>query len=160
VPDWWYEHVMAQIQQAVPDVAFFVSCTGSLDAFPNLRKNFDVFDMPAESPYEYGHHRKAGHQSSRHPAADLFALGCCGMLIGSPCSTFTHYAANMLGKPATVLVPPAHKIFPDRPEYGRVDLYGRGAGDWYAACRTGEGQVAVTDAASLPVTRGACVDWM
>jgi hypothetical protein len=159
VPDWWYEHVMTQIQQAVPDVAFFVSCTGSLDAYPFLRK-FDAFDMPTESPYEYKHHRKAGHRSSRHPAADLFALGCCGMLVGSPCSTFTHYAANMLGKPTTVLVPPAHKIFPSKPEYGRADLYGHGAGDWYAACRTGQGQVPVTDAGTLPVARGAYTDWM
>ncbi|HJV95736.1 MAG TPA: hypothetical protein VJ608_06850, partial [Albitalea sp.] len=151
VPDWWFEHVMAQIQQAVPDVAFFVSCSGSLDAFPNLKKNFDVFDMPTESPYEYKHHRKAGHHSERHPAADLFALACCSTLIGSSCSTFSHYAANMLGAPTTVLVPPAHKTHVGAPEYGRVDLYGRGAGDWYAACRTGAGQVAVTDAATLPI---------
>jgi hypothetical protein len=160
VPDWWYEHVMAQIQQAVPDVAFFVSCTGSLDAFPNLRRNFDVFDMPAESPYEYKHHRKAGHHSHRHPAADLFALACCGTLIGSPCSTFTHYAANMLGQPTPILVPPAHKTFARAPEYGRVDLHGRGAADWYAACRTGKSLVAVTDAGTLPIARGANVAWM
>ena len=66
----------------------------------------------------------------------------------------------MLGQRATVLVPPAHKIFPSRPEYGRVDLHGHGAADWYAACRTGQGQVAVTDAGTLPITRGANVDWM
>ncbi len=157
VPDWWYQHVMAQIQQAVPDVAFFVSCSGSLDAFPNLQRDFDVFDLPAASPYGY---KEAGHQSRRHPAADLFALGCCRTLIGSTCSTFSHYAANMLGEPTTVLVPPAHKIFPDRPEFCRVDMHGRGAFDWYAACRTGRGLRAVDDAASLPIARGACVDWM
>ena len=160
--DWRGEtlaRIRALIKQAVPDVVFFVSCTGSLDAYPFLR-NFEVFDMPAESPYEYKHHRKAGHQSDRHPAADLFALGCCGLLVGSPCSTFTHYAANMLGQATTVLVPPAHKIYPSNPEYGRTDLYGCGAGDYYAACRTGVGQTPVTDAATLPVTRGAFVDWM
>ena len=160
VPDWWYEHVMAQIQQAVPDVAFFVSCSGSLDAFPNLQKNFDVFDLPSASPYDYSSHRKAGHQSRRHPAADLFALGCCDLLVGSSCSTFTHYAANMLGRPTTILVPPAHKTYPRAPEYSRLDMHGRGAFDWYAACRTGQGLVPVTDAATLPVTRGAHVDWM
>ena len=160
VPDWWYEHVMAQIRQAVPDVAFFVSCSGSLDAFPNLQKNFDIFDMPAASTYEYTHHRKAGHHSERHPAVDLFALACCGTLVGSPCSTFTHYAANMLGQPTTVLVPPAHKILPSDPEFCRADLHGRGASDWYAACRTGQGLEPVAGAGTLPITRGASVDWM
>ena len=157
VPDWWYEHVMTQIQQAVPDVAFFVSCSGSLDAFPNLQQRFDVFDLPAASPYGY---KEAGHQSRRHPAADLFALGCCDLLVGSSCSTFTHYAANMLGRPTTILVPPAHKTFPSAPEYCRLDMHGRGAFDWYSACRTGEGLVPVGDARTLPVPRGAFVDWM
>ena len=160
VPDWWYEHVMAQIQRAVPDVAFFVSCSGSLDAFPNLQKNFDVFDMPAASPYDYKQQGNAGHQSRGHPAVDLFALACCSTLVGSTCSTFTHYAANMLGRPTTILLPPAHKIFPSLPEFRRLDMYGRGATDWYAACRTGQGLQAVGDAGSLPLTRGACVDWM
>ena len=157
VPDWWYEHVMAEIQRAVPDVAFFVSCSGSLDAFPNLRKRFDIFDLPAESPYAY---KEAGHQSSRHPAADLFALGCCTTLIGSTCSTFTHYAANMLGGPTTVLVPPSHKILPSQPEFCRLDLHGCSAFDWYVACRTGKGMRAITDARSLLITDGANVDWM
>jgi hypothetical protein len=160
VPDWWYEHVMTQIQRAIPDVAFFVSCSGSLDAFPNLQKKFDVFDMPAASPYQYKHHRKAGHQSSRHPAADLFALACCSTLVGSTCSTFTHYAANMLGRPTTVLVPPAHKIFPNQPEFRRLDMHGCGATDWYAACRSGQGMQSVDDPSKLAIARGASVDWM
>lgn len=157
VPDWWYEHVMRQIQQAVPNVAFFVSCSGSLDAFPNLQKNFDIFDMPAESPYT---HFGAGHVSARHPAADLFALGCCDTLIGSPCSTFTHYAANMLGRPTQIFVPPAQKMFKSQPEFSKVSLHGHGAADWYAACRTGQGLETVTDAGSLQITNGAFVDWM
>ena len=157
VPDWWYEHVMAQIQRVIPDVVFFVSCSGSLDEFANLQKNFDVFDLPASSPYGY---KKEGHHSLRHPAADLFALGCCKTLIGSTCSTFTHYAANMLGEPTTVLLPPAHKICHEQPEFCKLDLYGRGAFDWYAACRTGQGLQPVTDANILPVGLGANVDWM
>jgi hypothetical protein len=157
VPDWWYEHVMAQIQRSVPDVAFFVSCSGSLDAFPNLRDKFDIFDLPAASPYAY---KEAGHASARHPAADLFALGCCGTLIASPCSTFSHYAANMLGRPTQILVPPAHKVHQSRPEFASVGLHGRGAADWYAACRTGQGLQAVTDADTLQIGHGAYVDWM
>jgi len=157
VPDWWYEHVMAEIQKAVPDVAFYVSCSGSLDAFPNLRKNFDVFMMPAASPYGY---KGQGHQSSTHPAVDLFALACCRLLVGSSCSTFTHYPAHMLGGPTTVLIPPSYKIYPDDPHYCRIDQHGRGAAAWLAACRTGEGAIRVTDAANLPIARGAAVDWM
>jgi hypothetical protein len=157
VPDWWYEHVMAEIARAVPDVAFFVSCSGSLDAFPNLQRNFDIFDLPAASPYAY---KEAGHQSRRHPAADLFALGCCTTLIASPCSTFSHYAANLLGEATTLLVPPAHKIGRERPEFSKISLHGRGAFDWYAACRTGQGLEAVGDASSLPIALGASVDWM
>ena len=157
VPDWWYEHVMAQIQKAVPDVAFFVSCSGSLADFPNMQRNFDVFDLPAESHYT---HLELGHASKRHPAADLFALGCCDTLIGTPCSTFSHYAANMLGRPTQVLVPPAHKIVQAQPEFSKSNLYGCGATDWYAACRTGQGLEAVTDASTLKITNGAFVDWM
>jgi hypothetical protein len=156
-PDWWYEHVMAQIQRAVPDVAFFVSCSGNLEEFTTLRRNFDVFDIPATAPVGY---KKGGHESHRHPAADLFALACCRTLIGSTCSTFSHYAANMLGERTTVLVPPAHRIARAQPELCKVDLYGRGADDWWSACRTGRGLEVVTDAGALPVTAGASVDWM
>jgi hypothetical protein len=159
VPDWWHEHVMAQIQKAAPDVAFFVSCSGSLDAFPNLTKNFDVFAMPAASPYRHSA-RQSGHQSSTHPAVDLFALACCRVLVGSSCSTFTHYPAHMLGGPTTVLIPPSHKIYPDNPQYCRIDLHGHGVADWLDACRTGAGATSVTDAATLPFGRGAHVDWM
>lgn len=159
VPDWWHEHVMAQIQKAVPDVAFFVSCSGSLDGFPNLTKNFDVFTMPAASPYGYSA-RQRGHQSSTHPAVDLFALACCRVLVGSSCSTFTHYPAHMLGGPTTVLIPPSHKIFPGDPQYCRIDLHGHGVADWLDACRTGTGAAPVTNAATLPFAHGAHVDWM
>ena len=156
VPDWWYEHVMSEIQKAVPDAVFFVSCSGSVNAFPSLRKNFEVFDLPAESPYAY---KEARHQSSRHPAADLFALGCCTTLIGSTCSTFTHYTASMLGGPTTILVPPSHKIFPSGTEFCRLNMHGRGAFDRYGACRTGKELHAVADARSLPICRGANVHW-
>ncbi|MEP7056490.1 MAG: hypothetical protein ABI809_01800 [Caldimonas sp.] len=156
VPDWWYEHVMARIRERFPDVAFFVSCTGTLDDYPALKK-FDVFDLPTAFPYGY---KGPSHAALRHPAADLFALACCSVTVGTPCSTFTHYAADMLGNPTTVLVPPATKITRSAPSFGRLDLYGRGAFDYYAACRSGAGIEPVADAATLPLARGADVDWM
>lgn len=155
-PDWWYEHVMRCIQQAVPGVVFFVSCSGRLDDHGFLR-GFEVFDLPAPSPYGY---KEAGHASARHPAADLFALGCCDTVVGSPCSTFTHYAANMLGRPTTVLVPPAYKISRSQPEFGTLRLHGHGAGDWLKACRTGHEWNSIADAATLQITQGANVEWM
>ena len=159
VPDWWHEHVMAQIQRAVPDVVFFVSCSAGLGAFPNLTRNFDVFTMPAASPYRY-EGRQEGHQSNTHPAVDLFALACCRVLIGSSCSTFTHYPAHMLGGPSTVLIPPSHKIFPDDPQFCRIDLHGQGAAAWLQACRTGHGASLVSDVRTLPFASGANADWM
>ncbi len=157
VPDWWYEHVMGEIKNAVPNVAFFVSCSGSLDEFPHLQSKFEMFDLPTASPYDY---KEAGHAARRHPAADLWALGCFDLMVGSSCSTFTHYAANMLGGPTTVLVPPAEKMHVSAPSYARIGLHGRGAHDWYAACRTGEGLQPVADAGTLPISTGASVDWM
>jgi len=156
VPDWWYEHVMSQIQRRWPNVAFFVSCSGSLSDFPNLQAKFDVFDLPASSPYA-GIYK--GHAAAHHPAADLFALACCRTLIGSPCSTFTHYAANMLGQPAQILLPPATPINQNQVSFSKVELHGRGAGDYYAACRTGQGMRSVPDASQLHLANGACIDW-
>jgi hypothetical protein len=157
VPQWWYEHVMGRIQAAFPDVAFFVSCTGSLEELPNLTKNFDVFDLPTSFPYAY---KGPDHASRRHPTADLFALGCCSVIIGSPCSTFTHYAAHMLGEPSMVLVPPAHKMVRQQPAFSKLCLYGRSAFDWYAACRQGVGLAAVDDPRSALAPGPARLDWM
>lgn len=155
-PEWWYEHVMADIQRAVPDVAFYVACSGSLADFPRLTSRFDVFEVETRSEYSY---RRPGHESARHPAADLFALACCPTLVGSSCSTFSHYAAHMLGLPKTVVVAPP-RTSAQRPQYSRIAMHGRGAFDWYQACRNGDGLVPVSDAATLPIGRGAQLDWM
>lgn len=157
VPEWWYEHVMQAVQAAFPNVVFFVSCTGSLAEYPQLTKNFDVFDLPTSFPYTY---KGPDHASLRHPAADLFALGCCSLIIGTPCSTFTHYAAHMLGEPSTVLVPPAHKIVRAQPAFSQVNLYGRSAFDWYAACRQGIGLAPVRDARTALRPGPVWMDWM
>jgi hypothetical protein len=157
VPDWWYAHVMEAIEKRFPDVVFFVACTGSLDDYPTLVNHFDVFDLPTGFPYGY---KGPSHAARRHPAADLFALGCCNTIVATPCSTFSHYAADMLGDPAALLVPPATPMAREAPSFARLDLHGRGAFDYYAACRTGRGAVPVEDAATLPIGRGANVDWM
>ena len=156
VPDWWYAHVMGAIRAAVPDVAFYVACTGRLADYPWLG-GFEVFDVPAASTYGY---KGPDHASARHPVADLYALACCPLIVGTPCSTYTHYAADMLGAPSTVLVPPATPMVREAPDFRRLDLWGRGAHDYYAACRTGRGLEPVTDLAALPIRRGASADWI
>ena len=70
------------------------------------------------------------------------------------------YLADQLGAPSTVLVPPATAITRTAPDYRRLELWGRGAHDYYAACRTGAGLEPVGDAGTLPVGRGANVDWI
>jgi len=156
VPDWWYAHVMTAIRGAVPDVAFYVACTGRLADYPWL-EGFDVFDVPTASTYDY---KGPDHASARHPVADLYALACCPLIVGTPCSTYTHYAADMLGEPSTVLVPPATPIAREAPEFRRLDLWGRGAHDYYTACRTGRELQVVTDIDALPIRRGARTDWI
>lgn len=156
VPDWWYAHVMQAIRAAVPDVAFCITCTGSLADYPWLQ-GFDVFDVPAAFTY---HYKGPDHASARHAVSDLWALACCPLIVGTPCSTFTHYAADLLGEPSTVLVPPSSPIARDAPEFRRLDLWGQGAHDYYAACRTGRRLEPVTDIEALPVRRGARADWI
>jgi len=157
VPDWWYEHAMGMLQKRHPDAAFLVACTGSLDDHPWLKKNFDVFEVPTSSPYDY---KGPDHGSRRHPAADLFALGCCNVIVGTSCSTFSHYAAHMLGQPSTVLVPPAQCITRDQARIAKVSLYGRGAHDWYAACRTGRDAAPVNSDDDVPLALPPRFDWL
>ena len=156
VPDWWYAHVMGAIRAAVPDVAFYVACTGRLADYPWL-EGFEVFDVPTAYTYDY---KGPDHAAARHPVADLYALACCPLIVGTPCSTYTHYAADMLGAPSTVLVPPATPITREAPDFRRLDLWGKGAHDYYAACRTGRGLQAVHDVAALPVRAGADASWI
>ena len=157
VPDWWYEHVMSEIQKCWPDVAFFVSCSGSLNDFPKLQAKFDMFDLPVASPYINIYH---GHAAARHPATDLFALACCRTLIGSPCSTFTHYAANMLGESTQILVPPSQPMTESEAAFFSVKLFGKSAARWYAACREGHDAERVTELNTLDLGKGASLDWL
>ncbi|EEF60856.1 hypothetical protein [Pedosphaera parvula] len=155
-PTWWYEHVMGKIAAAHKDVAFYVSCTGDLDAFDSLKKNFDVFEVPTTSLYSY---KGPDHDSKCDPAADLFALGCCSVLVASACSTFSHYAANALGGPTTCLIPPP-TMTKDNPGFGKLNMYGKGAALWCQFCREGLNTVAVNTPADIPEPTPASCDWL
>jgi len=157
VPAWWYEKTMAAITERRPDVCFFLSATGDPALYAGLHERFDVMTLDIPSPYTY---KGEDHTSSVHPVADLFALACCPLILATPFSGFSHWAANALGEASTCLVP-LPGATPDRPLIGRVDLYGRRMPRWRTNSRhggdtvTGEG---LLDEADL--TRPAATGWL
>lgn len=156
VPLWWYEETMARIAAVHPDVSFFLSCTGDPAAFESMRKRFDTFSLDAKSSYDY---KGPDHQSTINPVADLFALACCPIILATPISGYSHWAANVLGQASTCIVP-LPGATRDNPLSGRVDLYGERMPRWRAAGRTGSDTSAINDLASLDLGRPANVDWL
>ncbi|MDZ4211019.1 MAG: hypothetical protein U1C59_04820 [Methylotenera sp.] len=157
IPVWWYEKVMAKIVVKQPDVCFLLSSTGDPNSYPSLRKNFDVFTINAPSPYGY---KGADHHSEVNPVADLFALACTPVMLATPISGYSHWAANVLGAATTCIVPLENAIA-ENLLCGRVDLYGKRLPVWRKAGREG------TDTTSLNVnldgvdfSQGAQVDWL
>jgi len=135
VPIWWYEKLMARIVEQNKNVCFFLSCTGDPDSHGALTKNFDVLTLPVGSHYSYKNDSD-DHRSTVNPVADLFALACCPLVLATPISGYSHWAANVLGIPATCLVPiPGATI--DNPLAGAVSIYGSRLPRWRAAGRSG-----------------------
>lgn len=128
VPLWWYEHVMGAIVRKRKDVAFFLSATGDPDSYTALRKNFDVMSLDVDNPYGY---KGAGHASRAHPVADLFALACCPVILATPLSGYSHWAANVFGGPSVCLVPLSGAT-PSDPAIGKLSLYGMRLPAWRA----------------------------
>ncbi len=137
VPVWWYQRLMEQVRARQPDVAFFLSCTGDPAAFRELHEQFDVFTLDAPSPYGY---KGDDHRSSVNPVADLFALACCPLLLATPISGYSHWAANALGAQTTCIVP-LPGATPADPRAGVVRLHGSRLPRWRAAGRTGSDTV-------------------
>lgn len=133
VPVWWYEKTMGLIVRQKPDVCFLLSSTGDPDSYSSLRKNFDVFTVNSASSYAY---KGADHASCVNPVADLFALACTPIMLATPISGYSHWAANVLGSPTTCIVP-IPGATPDNPKSGRVELYGQRLPVWRQAGREG-----------------------
>lgn len=155
IPLWWHEAVMRQIAQSFPDVAFFLSCTGDSSEFRPLKAQFDIFELPLQSPYTPT--RKL-HYSVGHPVADLFALACCNLIIATPNSSFSHYAANALGSPSTAIIPPTQTAR-QNPQFGYVRLYGKPLPSWVGVS-TRPDFVEVTGAGLLPAPTPPSTDWL
>jgi hypothetical protein len=129
VPLWWHEWVMRAIVRRQPRACFLVCHNGAADAVAKLRQQFEVLEMPVSNPYK----RQKGHQSPRHPVADLFALACCPVILATPVSSFSHYAANVLGAASTCLLPPP-QMNRAAPAVVRVRVHRRLLRHWVEAC--------------------------
>lgn len=135
VPLWWYENAMERILAQVPETRFLLCCTGDPDLLAHWQKRFRIVTVPTDSPYAY---KGPDHASARHPVADLFALACCPVLLATPISSFSHWAANVLGGPTVCLTPPLQTR---RSAFAmcRVNVRGKMLPHWVAAGRHGIG---------------------
>jgi hypothetical protein len=155
VPLWWHEWVMQAIVRRQPDVCFLLCHNGDTAAASRLKKNFDVIEVPLANPYR----SEPGHRSARHPVADLFALACCPVILGTPISSFSHYAANVLGPESTCLLPPP-RMRKDRPALGRIRARRRLLDFWVHACLDGNSEPLTSSLDGLNLERPAEVQWL
>lgn len=159
VPVWWYEHAMAAVVKKNKDVCFFLSCTGDSDSHGNLTKNFDIITLPVKSHYGYKN-KDNEHRSTVNPVADLFALACCPVVLATPVSGYSHWAANALGVPAACIVP-LPGATPENPLMGAVRLYGSRLPRWRAAGRTGSDVLKIgSDLGDVAISGGADTSWL
>ncbi|MDO9307561.1 MAG: hypothetical protein Q7V04_00705 [Deltaproteobacteria bacterium] len=135
VPIWWYEQTMAALLRQNKDICFFLSCTGDPASYGSLSKNFDIVTAPVESHYTYKN-KGNDHCSTINPVVDLFALACCPIVLATPISGYSHWAANVLGVPATCIVP-IPGATEEKPLAGAVNIRGSRLPRWRAAGRTG-----------------------
>lgn len=157
VPLWWYAKAMAAIKRARPDVAFFLSSTGDPAAYPELHEGFDVVTLDVSSHYGY---KGPDHASRVNPVADLFALACCPVILATPVSGYSHWAANALG-PASDCIVPLPGTTREQASRGLVKLYGTRLPRWRAAGRTGSDTQALTeDLSGIDLGRNARTDWL
>lgn len=156
VPTWWYEYAMSRINASFPDTKFLLSCTGDSSVFNTLKKNFDVFELNCPSPYSY---KGKDHQSTNHPVADLFALACCSVVIGTPGSTFTHFAANALGPSSVCLLPPL-RTSRVRPIITRMEFPVRRAIEWSRAWLRGLSLELGENNSNMPMPDAPALDWV
>lgn len=157
VPLWWYEHAMEAVVRRRKDALFFLSATGDPDSFSMLGKRFDVLSLDVPNPYAY---KGGGHQSRVHPVADLFALACCPVILATPLSGYSHWAANALGGPSDCLVP-VPGMTPADPAIGLLRLFGMRLPVWRAFGRQSRNTPRVAgDLEGIDLSRPARTDWL
>ena len=155
VPVWWYAATMAAIKRAQPEVLFFLSGTGDPASLPEFR-GFDALTLSTGSPYDY---KGEGHGSKVNPVADLFALACCPVILATPLSGYSHWAANALGPPGDCIVP-LPGATRDDPKRALVRMYGARLPRWRATARNGADSLPLSDIGKLDLGRGANTAWL
>jgi non-ribosomal peptide synthetase component F len=155
VPLGWYEWVMHAIVQRQPDACFLVCHNGEPEAASVLKKNFDVIEVPVANPYR----NDPGHRSARHPVADLFALACCPVILATPVSSFSHYAANVLGNESVCLLPPP-RMSTGKPAVVRIRARKRILDHWITACLHGDNEPLAPSLDGVELGRPADFQWL
>lgn len=159
VPIWWYEQTMAALLRHNKDICFFLSCTGDPGSYSALTRNFDVITTPIESHYTYKN-KGNDHCSKVNPIVDLFALACCPTVLTTPISGYSHWAANVLGIPATCIVP-IPGATEQQPLAGEVRIYGSRLPRWRAAGRTGSDVTPLdSDLSGIQINLTADSSWL
>jgi hypothetical protein len=147
---------MAAIKRAQPDMVFFLSGTGDPSTLPELQA-FETITLNLASHY---HYKGEDHGSKVNPVADLFALACCPVILATPVSGYSHWAANALGPPSDCIVPLPGATRED-PRRALVRLYGARLPRWSATARNGTDSVPLSaDLSGLDLGRPAQSDWL
>jgi hypothetical protein len=95
-----------------------------------------------------------------NPLADLFALACCPVILATPVSGYSHWAANALGAPSDCIVPLPGAMRAD-PRCGLVRLYGARLPRWRATARSGADTLPLSrDLAGVDFGRSADTSWL
>lgn len=126
VPIWWYHHMMSLISAAKPDVVFLLSVNGDMEPLRPLMSAFNCVVSNFAFDFELP---RSGHLSQSNPVADLFVLAACSVMLGTPASSFSHWAASNLGPPTTV-VSPALEMTRESPSFRISALRHRPLRDW------------------------------
>ena len=155
VPVWWYEWVMQAIVRRQPDACFLVCHNGETKTASLLKKNFDVVEVPVANPYR----SDPRHRSARHPVADLFALACCPVILATPVSSFSHYAANVLGGESVCLLPPP-RMSVGEPAVVRIRGHKRLLDHWVHACLHGKNEPLAPSLEGIELDRRADFQWL
>jgi hypothetical protein len=156
VPVWWYAAAMEAIRRVRPDVVFFLSGTGDPSTYPEFR-DFQTVMLGVGSHYAY---KGEGHGSKANPVADIFALACCPVILATPISGYSHWAANALGPPSDCVVPVPGATRAD-PRRALVRLYGARLPRWRATARNSADTTPLAaDFAGLDLGRPADTQWL
>jgi len=156
VPVWWYAAAMAAIRRVQPGVVFLLCGTGDPSALRELQ-GFETLSLSVGSHYGY---KGEGHGSRVNPVADLFALACCPVILATPLSGYSHWAANVMGPPSECIVP-LPGATRERPLRARVSLYGARLPRWRATARSGADTLPLDERFSgLDLERTADARWL